>query len=48
LVPLHSFNVPSVVRVTDLGGDTVRQRVLVIALAPRLLSISQLMFLDGE
>jgi hypothetical protein len=38
----------SVIRVTDFGGERVRQSVLVRALAPRLLSISQLMFFDGE
>ena len=46
--PVHSFSVLSVVRVTDFGGESVRQSVLVMALEPRLLSISQLMFFDGE
>jgi hypothetical protein len=38
----------SVPRVTDLGGETVRQSVLVSELGPKLKSISQLMFFDGE
>jgi hypothetical protein len=46
--PVHSFSVLSVIRVTDFGGESVRQSVLVMALEPRLLSISQLMFFDGE
>jgi hypothetical protein len=46
--PVHSLSVLSVVRVTDFGGESVRQSVLVMALEPRLLSISQLMFFDGE
>ena len=48
LTPVHSLIVLSVIRVADFGGETVRQSALVMALAPRLLSISQLMFFDGE
>jgi hypothetical protein len=48
LTPVHSLSVLSVMRVTDFGGEMVRQSVLVMALEPRLLSISQLMFFDGE
>ena len=33
-------------KVTDFGGEMVRQSVPVVA--PELLSISQLMFFDGE
>jgi hypothetical protein len=39
---LSDFNV------TDFGGESVRQAAFVTALGPRLLSISQLMFFDGE
>ena len=48
LTPVHSFSVLSVIRVTDFGGERVRQSALVMALEPRLSSISQLMFFDGE
>jgi hypothetical protein len=45
---VHSVSVPSAASVTDFAGDRVRQSVLVIALGPKLASISQLMFFDGE
>jgi hypothetical protein len=35
-----------VINVTDFGGDRVRHSAAVVD--PRLLSISQLMFFDGE
>ena len=41
------MSVLSVMSVTDFGGEIVRQRALVW-LPPRWLSISQLMFFDGE
>ena len=48
LTPVHSVRLPSVFNVTDFGGEMVRQSAPVMALAPRLSSISQLMFFDGE
>ena len=48
VAPVHSCSVLSVMRVTDFGGERVRQSALVVALEPKLLSISQLMFFDGE
>jgi hypothetical protein len=48
LTPVHSVSVLSVFNVTDFGGEMVRQSALVVALVPTLLSISQLMFFDGE
>ncbi len=48
LTPVHSVRVLSVASVTDFGGETVRQSVLVRAPGPKLSSISQLMFFDGE
>ncbi len=46
--PVHSVSVPSAPSVTDLGGETVRHNVDVMALGPKLESISQLMFFEGE
>ena len=46
--PVHSVRLLSVFNVTDFGGEMVRQSALVPALVPELLSISQLMFFDGE
>jgi hypothetical protein len=46
--PVHSVSVLSVFNVTVFGGEMVRQYALVTALGPALLSISQLMFCDGE
>ena len=46
--PLHSANELSVLSVTDAGGENVRQKVDVIAVDPKPLSISQLMFFEGE
>ena len=48
LTPVHSVRLLSVFNVTDLGGEIVRQSVLVTALGPKLSSISQLMFFDGD
>ena len=48
LTPAHSVRLLSVFNVTDLGGEMVRQSVLVMALGPKLSSISQLMFFDGD
>ena len=48
LTPLHSVRLLSVFNVTDLGGEMVRQSALVMAFGPKLSSISQLMFFDGE
>lgn len=48
LTPVHSTRVLSVDNVTDFGGDSVRQSELVRPLWPKLESISQLMFPDGE
>ena len=48
LTPVHSVRLLSVCNVTDFGGEMVRQSALVVALVPTLLSISQLMFFDGE
>ena len=48
LTPVHSLSVLSVIRVTDFGGEIVRHNAPVVAVAPTLLSISQLMFFDGE
>ena len=48
LTPLHSVRLLSVFNVTDFGGEMVRHSVLVMALGPKLSSISQLMFFDGE
>jgi hypothetical protein len=42
------MRLPSGFRVTDFGGESVRQSAFVTALGPKLLSISQLMFFDGE
>ena len=42
------MSVLSVIRVTDFGDEMVRQSALVMALEPKWLSISQLMFFDGE
>jgi hypothetical protein len=47
-IPVHSVRLLSVFSVTVLAGDRVRQYALVVALGPTLLSISQLMFFDGE
>jgi hypothetical protein len=46
--PAHSVRLLSVFNVTDLGGEIVRQSVLVMALGPKLSSISQLMFFEGD
>jgi hypothetical protein len=46
--PVHSVNVLSVLSVTDAAGENVRQKADVMALGPRLLSISQLMFFEGD
>ena len=46
--PAHSVRVPSVFSVTVFAGEMVRQSALVMALVPKLESISQLMFFDGE
>jgi hypothetical protein len=40
--------VPPVLNVTDFGGEMVRHSVEVMAVEPTLLSISQLMFFEGE
>jgi hypothetical protein len=48
LTPVHSVRPPSVFSVTDFGDETVRQSALVMALVPKLSSISQPMFFDGE
>ena len=48
LTPVHSVRLPSVVNVTDFGCEMVRQSAVVMALGPKLSSISQLMFFDGE
>lgn len=48
VTPVHSVRLPSACSVTDLGGEMVRHSALVVALVPTLLSISQLMFFDGE
>jgi hypothetical protein len=48
LTPAHSVRLLSVFNVTDFGGEIVRQSVLVVALGPKLSSISQLMFFDGD
>jgi hypothetical protein len=40
--------VPSVPNVTDFGGEAVRHSVDVMAVCPKLESISQLMFFEGE
>jgi hypothetical protein len=45
---VHSVSVPSAPNVTDLGGEAVRHSVDVRALCPKLESISQLMFFEGE
>ncbi len=45
---MHSVSVPSAPSVTDFGGETVRHSVDVMALGPKLESISQLMFFEGE
>ena len=45
---MHSVNELSVLSVTDAGGEIVRQKADVMALAPSPLSISQLMFLEGD
>ncbi len=46
--PVHLVTVPSVFRTADCAGENVRHKVCVIMLEPKLLSISQLMFLEGE
>jgi hypothetical protein len=46
--PVHRASVPSGLSVTDLGGEIVRQEADVVELGPRLKSISQLMFPEGE
>ena len=46
--PAHFVRLPSVIRVTDLAGEIVRHRAEVRALGPKSLSISQLMFFEGE
>jgi hypothetical protein len=46
LTPVHSLSVLSVISVTDFGGEIVRHSAPVVP--PELLSISQLMFFDGE
>jgi hypothetical protein len=46
--PVHSVSVPSVANVTDFGGEAVRHSVDVRAFCPKLESISQLMFFEGE
>jgi hypothetical protein len=48
LTPVHSVRLPSAFNVTDFGGEMVRQSALVMALELKLLSISQLMFFEGE
>jgi hypothetical protein len=48
VTPVHSVSVPSAPSVTDFGGAIVRHSVDVIALGPKLASISQLMFFEGE
>jgi len=48
LSPVHSVRLLSVCNVTDFGGEKLRQSAPVVALAPTLLSISQLRFFDGE
>ena len=48
LTPVHSVRLLLVCNVTDFGGEMVRQSALVVAPVPTLLSISQLMFFDGE
>ena len=48
MTPVHSVSVPSAPSVTDFGGAIVRHSVDVIALGPKLASISQLMFFEGE
>ncbi len=48
MTPVHSVSVPSAPSVTDFGGETVRHSVDVMALGPKLESISQLMFFEGE
>ena len=47
-VPVHTATVPSGVSVADRAGDTVRHRAWLIELAPKLKSISQLMFPEGD
>ncbi len=47
-VPLHSVSVLSVPSVTDRCGDSVKQSVEVMEDGPKLSSISQLMFPEGE
>lgn len=46
--PVHSVSEPVVLSVTDLGGEMVRHSAEVMALGPKLESISQLMFFEGE
>jgi hypothetical protein len=46
--PLHSAREPSGFRVTDWGGEMVKQSVDARELGPKLSSISQLMFPDGD
>ena len=48
VTPVHSVRLLLVCNVTDFGGEMVRQSALVVAPVPMLLSISQLMFFDGE
>ena len=46
--PVHSVSALFVPSVTDFGGEIVRHSVDVVALGPKLESISQLMFFEGE
>jgi len=48
VTPVHSVSVPSAPSVTDFGGEMVRHSVDLMALGPKLESISQLMFVEGE
>ncbi len=47
-VPVHTATLPSGVRVADRGGERVRHMVWLMELDPKLKSISQLMFPEGE
>jgi hypothetical protein len=46
--PVHLVTVPSVFRTADCAGENVKHEVCVIMPDPKLLSISQLMFIVGE
>ena len=46
--PVHSVSALLVPNVTDFAGEMVRHSVDVVAFGPRLESISQLMFFEGE